>query len=218
MKIKIFFLIFSLQFILYSCITVKFHNNLIKQYSDEIKVSGSNIFGIGFVLDVSNFEEDESIYFKIILSERDSEHDVYVLINFESTFDISDDNSLDFKSIDRKSTTSKKNNKVTYYYETSKDSSDLNYLKIIVVSEYGFQHEVGFENTKDDEPKESNKDIIFVIVALLCFVLILVIVFLIMRYLQKKRAKENELINQNSQQIYTYSTVPAQKNEYSITK
>ena len=32
----------------------------------------------------------------------------------------------------------KKNNKVTYYYETSKDSSDLNYLKIIVVSEYGF--------------------------------------------------------------------------------
>lgn len=32
-----------------------------------------------------------------------------------------------------------------------------------------------------------------------------------MRYLQKKRAKENELINQNSQPIYTYSTVPAQQ-------
>lgn len=48
----------------------------------KLKFPGSNIFGIGFVLDVSNFEEDESIYFKITLSERDSEHDVYVLINF----------------------------------------------------------------------------------------------------------------------------------------
>ena len=121
MKVKIFFLIFSLQFILYSCVTVTFYNNLIKRYSDEIKIpTTGNSLGIGLILDVSRFQEDESIYFKITLSERDSKKDVKVFINFQSIFELSDTNSDGLHSLDRKSTTSQKNNRVTYYYETSK--------------------------------------------------------------------------------------------------
>ena len=162
MKVKIFFLIFSLQFILYSCITVTFYNIPINRYSDEIKIpTTGNSLGIGLILDVSKFQVDESIYFKITLSERDSEKVFQVLINFESTFDLSNEDGL--HSLDYKSSTSEKNNRVTYYYETSKKSLDLNYLKIIVASEYGFQNEIGFENTKDDESSSNNSWIIIIV-------------------------------------------------------
>ena len=38
MKLEIFFLIFSLQFILYSCTQVKYYKDLIEKYSDEVSV------------------------------------------------------------------------------------------------------------------------------------------------------------------------------------
>ena len=61
MKVKIFFLIFSLQFILYSCFTVKYYNSLIKKYADEVKVTTGNYIAVGFVLDISEFKKKDPI-------------------------------------------------------------------------------------------------------------------------------------------------------------
>ena len=223
MKLIIFFLIFSLQFILYSCFTVKYYNSLIKKYADEVKVTTGNYIAVGFVLDISEFKKKDPIYFTITLSDRDAKQGVSVLINFESTFDFTEYNLNDFDKINRKSTVSSTNRRTSYYYETTKDSTDLNYLIIVVVSNSGFSNEIGFENTKEDGAKKADKEMIIIFAVVIGAIVIIVIVVLIIKYCCKKKAKNNEdkTQGQYSQQIITqpqfsnqqYNTQPQNYNQ-----
>ena len=205
MKLIIFFLIFSLQFILYSCFTVKYYNSLIKKYADEVKVTTGDYIAVGFVLDISEFKENDPIYFTITLSDRDAKYGVSVLINFDSTFDFTEYNLNDFDEINKKSTTSSTNGRTSYYYETTKDFTDLNYLTIVVYSNSGFSNKIGFENTKEDGAKKANKEMIIILAVVLGVIVITVIIILVLKYCCKKKSKNNEdkTQGQYGQQIIT---------------
>ncbi len=126
MKIKIFYLIFLLKFVFYSCTSVLYYSELIKKYSDEVKADPPLYQGVGFILDISDFTENEQIYFRISLNEKDTIDEDYNLeyyINFESTFDITEETSLDdFQSIERKETSDSESSKSYFYFETTKNN------------------------------------------------------------------------------------------------
>ena len=59
MKIKIFYLIFLLKFFFYSCFPVIYYQGLISKYSYEAIVYPESYQGVGFILDISGFKENE---------------------------------------------------------------------------------------------------------------------------------------------------------------
>ena len=50
---------------------------IIKKYADEVKVNTGNYIAVGFVLDTSEFEEKDPIYFTITLSDRDAKKAIH---------------------------------------------------------------------------------------------------------------------------------------------
>ena len=122
-----FYLIVLLQFVFYSCELVKYYPNPIEKYSDEKKVDPEFANAVGFILDISGFEDNEPIYFKITFSESNADNDKYNLgyyINFESTFDTTIDTALEtFQSINRKGPHKFENGIAHFYFETAKASN-----------------------------------------------------------------------------------------------
>ena len=59
MKIKIFYLIFLLKFVFYSCTSVLYYSELIKKYSNEVTLDPQSYQVVGFILDISAFKENE---------------------------------------------------------------------------------------------------------------------------------------------------------------
>ena len=141
MKIKICFFIFSLQFLLYSCDPVKYYQSIINKYSDEVTVNPKNYLAVGFVLNIEDFQENENIYFKITLNERDAKDDAEnldFLINFESTFDITEETTFtEFSNIERKRLAVTKSTRTSFYFETTKYNS--NFFKIYYKIKRSFQ-------------------------------------------------------------------------------
>ena len=205
MKLKIFFLIFSLQFILYSCTQVKYYKDLIEKYSDEVSVSPNYDHTAGFVLDVKDFKENEEIYFQISTNKLDA-IDISNLrfrIKFESTFDTTEETDLNEFSKIESITYITENSITTSYFKTTKVNPDLNFLKVIFISDI-YVGNVRFKNTKEEESEDdsssgSNLALILIIVFILIFLIIAIIVFICNRY---KRAKvANAMLDQN-QQMY----------------
>ena len=186
MKLEIFFLIFSLKFILHSCIEVKYYQYLIEKYSDKVTVSPNYYRAVGFVLDVKDFEENKDIYFKISIH---GDNDLMVMIKFESTFDITEETDTTEFSTVKSSSSLQENSKKTTYYKTTKNSN-LNYLKIVIYSQYGFASNIDFKNTKKDESKKHKTlFIVLIIVFVLLFIILIVLSILCARYRRAKRAK-----------------------------
>jgi hypothetical protein len=217
MKLKIFFLIFSLQFILYSCTQVKYYKDLIEKYSDEVLVSPNydHTTGFaGFVLDVKDFKENEEIYFQISTNKLDAIDisGLRFVIKFESTFDTTEETDLnEFSKIDS-ITYITENSITTNYFKTTKVNPDLNFLKVIFISDI-YVGNVRFKNTKEEESEDdwssgSNLALILIIVFILVFLIIAVIIFICNRY---KRAKVANALYDQNQQMYNQPQIYGQE-------
>ena len=160
MKLKIFFLIFSLQFILYSCDQVLYYQALIEKYSDEITVYPNTYKAVGFVLDIKDFKENEKIYFIFTIKKFEDKNNskLRFLKKSESKFDIPNDTDLSaFSNIESLGYIMKKSD-TSFYFETTKNSPNLNYLKIVLVSEIGFESSIIFKNTEEEESEKEYND------------------------------------------------------------
>ena len=226
MKIKIFYLIFLLKFFFYSCFPVIYYQGLISKYSYEAIVYPESYQGVGFILDISGFKEKEEIYFKISLHEddaRDGDSTLKYYINFESTFDITEETSLDdFQSIERKETSVSESSKSYFYFEITKNNPNLNFLKFVIVSNSNFKSHIGFKNTKDDEsPFVGGFNILIVVIIFVVFVITLSVVCFIIAIKKKKR---DDIIRQqiyahqqiNNQQLYDEHIYAQHMNEQQI--
>ena len=192
MKIKICFFIVFLQFILYSCEPVKYFPNLIEKYSDEKTVLPNNYYAAGFVLDIKDFEVNEKIYFKINLRESDTD-DVKYMINFESTFDITEDTTLtEFKTVERKKISVTKDSRTTFYFETTKEDSNLNFLKFVAYANDGFGSSIGFKNTKKDESESEMKTVIILIAVFFSVFAIVIIASIISCCFFSRRKRQSQ--------------------------
>jgi hypothetical protein len=192
MKIKICFFIVSLQFILYSCEPVKYFPTLIEKYSDEKTVLPGNYYAAGFVLDIKDFEVNEKIYFKITLHESDT-NGLKQIINFESTFDITEDTTLtSFTNIDRKDISVTTNSRKTFYFETTKEDPNLNFLKFVAYSNNGFGSSIGFKNTKKDESESEMKTVIILIAVFFSVFAIVIIASIISCCFFSRRKRQSQ--------------------------
>ena len=217
MKIKIFYLIFLLKFVFYSCTSVLYYSELIKKYSDEVKADPPLYQGVGFILDISDFTENEQIYFRISLNEKDTIDEDYNLeyyINFESTFDTTVETSLsDFKSIKRKETIEIVNGITHYYFETTKNDPNLNFLKFVIVTNFFFRYQIGFKNTKKDESKNVQKTAkIFIIICIIVFILVIGFSIAACCVQSFRRKRKNAILSQ--QQMYTQEQIYNQQQMY----
>ena len=223
MKIKICFFIFSLQFLLYSCDPVKYYQSQIPKYSDEVTVDPQNYFAVGFVLNIEDFQENENIYFIITLDEDDAKNDaenIDYMINFESTFDITEDTTFtEFSNIERKTISVTKNTRTSFYFQTTKENPNSNFLKFVIKSKTIFKSNIGFKNTEkdesekdqsgknDSEKEESEKKlnnistILIIFFCVFAFIIILVVVIFCCLAL-KKAGKTGLYAISMDQQIY----------------
>jgi hypothetical protein len=149
---------------------------------DEGTVEPQNYFAVGFVLNIEDFQENENIYFIITLDEDDAKNDaenIDYMMNFESTFDITEDTTLtEFKTVERKDISVTKNSRTTFYFETTKYNS--NFLKFIIKSKDLFKSSnIGFKNTETEESEKEGKSVyitLAIVFSIFAFILILIIV------------------------------------------
>ena len=204
--IKIFFLIFSLQFFLYSCVIIKFYQFPIEKYS-EITINPSIYDGAGFVLNIEDFKENEEIYFKISINELDMIYHPYLKfkIKFESIFHVTFEIDLnEFSNIDSiKSVT--ENSLTTFYFKTTKTSSTLKFLKIIFIPEIDFDSNVILKNTEEDESEEGSSAVPILIIffsIIAVFIIIIVLICVCYKCKRAKTAKAFDDMYENNPQIY----------------
>jgi hypothetical protein len=161
---------------------VKYYQSIINKYSDEVTVNPKNYLAVGFVLNIEDFQENENIYFKITLNERDAKDDAEnldFLINFESTFDITEETTFtEFSNIERKRLAVTKSTRTSFYFETTKYNS--NFLKFIIKSKDLFKSSnIGFKNTETEESEKEGKSVyitLAIVFSIFAFILILIIV------------------------------------------
>ena len=194
MKIKIFFFILPLLL----CSYVEFYPWVIHKYSDEVFLY-PHIETIGFILDISEFQDNEKIFIKITMNEYDANRNLIYYCIFSNDYSSSMDESdlMNPKVANRKNVEVTKGNRKTYYFEILKIEG-VSYLYFIIDSSYFFTDKIGFKNTKSDESKKAEKTVIIIVVVFVC-VFVLIIVGVIIECCVKSRkmkglSKQEEVI------------------------
>ena len=210
MKIKICFFIFSLQFLLYSCDPVKYYQSQIPKYSDEVTVDPQNYFAVGFVLNIEDFQEGEYIYFRITLDKDDAKDDaenIDYMMNFESTFDITEDTTLtEFLYLERVDYYMIENSRTSFYFKTSKENPNAKFFKFVIKSKTYFNSYIGFENIdKEEFEKETEEDNSFekkFIIYACIFVVVFILVAVLGSIFSRKKSRKTASVLAMQQQMY----------------
>ena len=129
MKIKIFFFILPLLL----CSYVEFYPWVIHKYSDEVFLY-PHIETIGFILDISEFQDNEKIFIKITMNEYDANRNLIYYCIFSNDYSSSTD-ELDLKNsivVYRKNVVVTKGNRKTYYFEIKKKKEHHIYISLLI--------------------------------------------------------------------------------------
>ena len=114
-------------------------------------------------------------------------------INFESTFDITEDTTLtEFKTVERKKISVTKDSRTTFYFETTKEDSNLNFLKFVAYANDGFGSSIGFKNTKKDESESEMRTVIILLAVFFSVFAIVIIASIISCCFFSRRKRQSQ--------------------------
>ena len=195
MKLKIFLIIFLTKIILYNCqeAEIRTITDPVDQYG-ELTFQPDGSIGVIFPLDISKFNNSESIYYYFEFNPEDALDDnsqsfitFYAVYVDEINYNLYAGflNSTYIKGPKR----TKDLTSATTFYFKPKKKDDYKYLIIICLTADIFEHSFTFKNTEKDEGAINKKLVIIVVCVLVAIIVIGGIIGLVY-YLKKKKKKK----------------------------
>ena len=195
MKLKIFLIIFLTKIILYNCkeVEIRTITDPVDQYG-ELTFQPDGSIGVIFPLDISNFNNSESIYYYFEFNPEDALDDnsqsfitFYAVYVDEINYNLYAGflNSTYIKGPKR---TKDLTSATTFYFETKK-ADDYKYLIIGAVSDSYIAYSYTFKNTEKDEGA-INKKLVIIVLCVIGGLIVIGGIIALVWYMKKKKKKK----------------------------